>query len=106
VRASTDALTLISRPTRREHGRVGFTVGKKVGRAHVRNLVKRRLRHLMRHRKDAFARRDLVLIAREPSAMIDFDALSRSLDEALRRLDENEKRGPPPGRGKRRKPKR
>jgi ribonuclease P protein component len=103
VRAQTSALTLQARPTRRPHGRVGLTVSKKVGRAHVRNLVKRRLRHLLRHRKDAFARRDLVVVARERAAEISFAELERELDNALHRLAENEAKGPPPGRKRRRK---
>ena len=79
---------------------MGFTVSKKVGKAHVRNLVKRRLRHLLRHRKEAFARRDLVVVAREDAARASFAALERSVDEALRRLDENERKGPPARRGR------
>jgi len=105
VRASSDALTLIARRTRSPHGRVGFTVSKKVGNAVVRNLVKRRLRDLLRHRRASFERRDLVIVAREKAAHLSLEELARALDEALARLDINEAKGPPRG-GHRKKKKR
>jgi ribonuclease P protein component len=101
ARGSGDALTVVGRPTRGGlPGRVGFTVPKKVGKAHVRNLVKRRLRHLMRLRKQAFEGRDLILIAREPAAALSFAALESELDKVLARLEENARRPRPPRRHK------
>ena len=98
VRASSDALTLIMRRTRRPHGRVGFTVSKKVGNAVVRNRVKRRLRDLLRHRRESFADRDLVVVAREKAAHLSLEALGRALDEALARLAHKEADGRESGR--------
>nr|WP_276568758.1 ribonuclease P protein component [Aeromicrobium phoceense] len=63
---------------------VGFVVSKKVGPAHDRNLVKRRLRHLMRERIDAVPAGSRVVIralpgsARRPAAQ-----LAPQLDQAL-----------------------
>jgi ribonuclease P protein component len=103
VRASTDALTLIAHKTRLPHGRVGFTVSKKVGNAVVRNRVKRRLRELMRRQRDAFAHRDVVIVAREKAAQLGYEELAQSLALALARLAENESKAPPPRRNKKRK---
>lgn len=86
ARGNADALVVLARPVRQGSlGRVGFTVSKKVGKAHERNLVKRRLRHLMRQRKDRFAAYDVVVIARASALAISFEELSRQLDKALGR---------------------
>lgn len=108
ARGSTDALVVIGRRARGE-GRVGFTVSKKVGKAHARNRVKRRLRHILRTNKQLFARRDLIVVVQPRAVELSFDALKAALFEAVRRMEQAlEKQGdhaPKKRRGKRgRKP--
>ncbi|PAU48777.1 ribonuclease P protein component [Streptomyces albireticuli] len=88
--------------------RAGFVVSKAVGIAVVRNLVKRRLRHLMRDRLDQLPAGSLVVVRALPGAgEADHDQLARDLDTALQRLLGGAPRdsGPPgdtprsPGRG-------
>ncbi len=67
-------------------GQVGFTVPKKVGAAHVRNKVKRRLRHIVRVNPGLFAERTLVLVARDSASNASFSELSADVIEACRRL--------------------
>lgn len=67
-------------------GRVGFTVPKKVGAAHVRNKVKRRLRHITRVNQDLFFERTLVIVARDSAASASFAELHRDLVDACRKL--------------------
>ena len=63
---------------------VGFVVSKKVGRAHQRNLVKRRLRHLMRDRIDAVPAGSKVVVRALPGAASrQAAALAPQLDQAL-----------------------
>lgn len=95
---------VLVRPTRPGRlGRVGFTVPKKVGKAHERNLVKRRLRYLLRHQKERFARHDLVVIAREGAAQLPFPELAAQLEKALSRALESAAKPRPRG-GRRRAP--
>ncbi|HCA84411.1 MAG TPA: ribonuclease P protein component [Streptomyces sp.] len=75
--------------------RAGFVVSKAVGNAVARNLVKRRLRHLMRDRLYSLPAGSLVVVRALPGAgEADHQELTRELDTALWRL----LGGPAPGR--------
>jgi ribonuclease P protein component len=65
---------------------VGFVVGKAVGPAVTRNLVKRRLRALARERIDSLPRcSTLVVRALPPAADATYAALGADMDRALSR---------------------
>jgi ribonuclease P protein component len=65
--------------------RVGFTVSKRVGRAHVRNLVRRRLREAVRAcLPDLAPGYDVVIISRPALAAQSFAALSAAVAQQLR----------------------
>src|SRR5579864_1399772 len=65
--------------------RVGFTVSKRVGKAHVRNLVRRRLREAMRPCLPELAPGfDVVIISRPALADQPFAALGAVLAQQLR----------------------
>jgi ribonuclease P protein component len=67
--------------------RVGFVVGKAVGNAVTRNLVKRRLRHLVRERLGSLpASADVVVRALPAAALASYVDLGVDLDAAVRRL--------------------
>ncbi len=66
--------------------RIGFVVSKAVGNAVVRNLVRRRLRHLVRERlTDLPSSSVLVVRALPGSATATYSELSSDLDRALSR---------------------
>jgi ribonuclease P protein component len=68
--------------------RAGIVVGKRVGPAVRRNLVKRRLRDQLRSRLPHLPSGSLVVVRALPGAAdADFGRLGRSLDSALRSLD-------------------
>ena len=71
-------LVLVARPNSLETSRVGLSVSKRVGKAVVRNLVKRRLREAVR-RLDLREGWDILLIARKGAGDTDFHTLQRSL---------------------------
>lgn len=77
-RARHPLLHLVVRHTGAPGTRIGFSVGKRVGGAVVRNQVKRRLRMIVR----GFAWRDgldIVILAQPPAAIASFEALSGAL---------------------------
>jgi ribonuclease P protein component len=68
------------------YSRFGFVVGRYIGKAVVRNLVKRRLREAVRARlRDIAAGWDVVLIARPPIARAPFAEITNALDSLLAR---------------------
>lgn len=70
---------------------VGFVVSKAVGSAVVRNLVKRRLRHLARERLSSLPGSAVLVVRALPaSAAASYGALGADFDSALDRLVERE----------------
>jgi len=81
--AAAPSLVLYARRNGRREDRLGLTVSTKVGKAVVRNKVRRRLREVYRLHEDAIPRGwDLVLVARVRSANTPF----RQLEEQFLRL--------------------
>ena len=86
-------LVLYARRNGSEQNRVGITVGKKLGKAHIRNRVRRRLREIYRLHEDAFQPGwDIVVVARSKSVNASFQSLTRAylaLGEKLGIMKEN-----------------
>jgi ribonuclease P protein component len=69
--------------------RVGFVVAKSVGPAVTRNLVKRRLRHLVREQLDSLPGSALLVVRAQPGAATAGHAeLRAELDRCLGRVRE------------------
>ncbi len=68
---------------------LGFTATKKLGKAHVRNLVKRRLRAAAAQcfADNALPGMDYVLIGRYNTADVDFAKLKSDMTKALRDIE-------------------
>jgi ribonuclease P protein component len=87
ARASNDIVAVTVRPG---PGRVGFVVSKKVdNRASVRNLVKRRLRDILRTSKYLFLNRnsgalDVIVTARAAAADVGYAALADAVIATLK----------------------
>lgn len=72
-------LVLYARKNRTGQNRVGITVSKKLGKAHVRNFVRRRLREIYRLNEDKFQPGwDIVVVARTKAVSADFKRLTQS----------------------------
>lgn len=68
------------------HARLGITASRKVGKAHVRQLLKRRVREVYRRwpRRDELPAVDLVVHLKPASADAGFEPLALELDRLLR----------------------
>jgi ribonuclease P protein component len=72
-------LVLYARKNRTDGNRVGYTVSKKLGKAVVRNRIRRRLREIYRIHEDRFLPGwDIVVVARTRSVDADFEKLTES----------------------------
>ena len=72
-------IVLYARRNRTGENRVGITVSKKLGKAHIRNRVRRRLREAYRLNEDKFQPGwDIVVVARSRAISAPFDQLTKS----------------------------
>ena len=72
-------LVLYARKNRTGGNRVGVTVSKKLGKAHVRNRVRRRLREVYRLNEESFrCGWDIVVVARSKAVDAEFSRLTKS----------------------------
>ncbi len=72
-------LVLYARKNRSDCNRVGITVGKKLGKAHVRNRVRRRIREVYRLNEEKFRPGwDSGVVARSRAVEAPFDKLTKS----------------------------
>ena len=85
--AVTPYLVLYVRRTGRPGNRLGVTVSNKIGKAVVRNRVRRRLREIYRLHDGAFCRGlDLVIVARSRSVEATYVQLEKAFEKAGRQL--------------------
>ena len=72
-------LVLYARKNRSQENRVGITVSKKLGKAHIRNRVRRRIREVYRLNEEKFSPGwDIVVVARSAAVEVSFQKLTKS----------------------------
>lgn len=77
-----ELLVLRSLPNALEHNRYGFITSKRLGKAVVRNRVRRRLREVIRV-LPLTRGWDVIVSAKTPAALADFHALNRAVVDLL-----------------------
>ena len=72
-------MVLYARKNRTPTNRVGITVSKKLGKAHIRNRIRRRFREIYRIHEEQFQPGwDIVVVARSNAVDAPFDQLVKS----------------------------
>ena len=93
--AVTPFLVTYARKTKRRDNRIGFTVSTKLGKAVVRNRIRRRLREIYRLHEAEFSRGlEIVFVARGRAASASYGQLERALLSACRKLELMRSAGP------------
>ncbi len=87
-RVNTQYFTLFVVKSRFDDYKIGFSVNKKIGKAHTRNKLKRRLREITK-RLPIKKIKNYVLMAKEGSEQLDFNTLQ---NEVKRLFEKYEKR--------------
>jgi ribonuclease P protein component len=67
-------------------GKIGITVPKKVGAAHIRNKIKRRIRHIFRFHQELFKQKSLVVVARTAAHQSSFSHLESDIIDTCAKL--------------------
>ena len=81
-------LVLYARKNRTGTNRVGITVSKKLGKAVIRNRVRRRIREAYRLNEERFLPGwDIVIVARSRAVEVSFQKLSHSLLSLAEKAD-------------------
>lgn len=87
MQRASGPLVVFSRPSDRGHARLGLSVGRRVGPAHVRNRIKRLLREAFRLSQDDLPALDLVINVRphEPRSLPEYAQILRDVGSRLAR---------------------
>ena len=85
--AADGYLVLYARKNRTAGNRVGITVSKKLGKAHIRNRTRRRIREVYRLNEHQFQPGwDIVVVARSKAVDAPFDKLTKSYLNLAKKL--------------------
>lgn len=85
-RVSVGELSLIYIPTKLKISRFGFVVSKKVGKAHVRNKVKRQLSEIVRLNVNQFnANFNYIFVAKPEIVSLNYAAKQEKIFELLKK---------------------
>lgn len=79
-------LTMVYLPTKKRATKIGFSISKKVGKAHTRNLIKRRLRAIVREIVPSLPDElNIVFIAKVGIESVGFDKLKDEVNYLIKK---------------------
>lgn len=86
-RAHTDNFTLFVVKSKFECYKIGFSINKKIGKANKRNLLKRRLKEIVRRFVAVPQFSNYVLLAKENSVNLTFDQLKSEMIRLFKKYE-------------------
>lgn len=85
VRKSTHFLVLFTTDSKYKNYKIGYSISKKIGKANVRNKLKRRMREIVRTNSFAKDYHNYVLMAREGVQNLEYERLLNVIKEVFSR---------------------
>lgn len=83
--------TIFVLPKKNEYGRFAVLVGKKLGKAVIRNYLKRKFRHLVRLKKDSnLSNYDFVILPKQSAIKADFEKIDKQFQKIINELKEQD----------------
>lgn len=86
-RTHTDNFTLFVVKSKFESYKIGFSINKKIGKANKRNLLKRRLKEIVRNFVDIPKFCNFVVMAKENSVNLSFDQLKSEMIRLFKKYE-------------------
>ena len=83
--------TVLIRDNKTKNPRFGFSIGKSVGKAVVRNKLKRRLREIVRLNYSNINNVDIVIIPKKHTADFDYKRLEKSFKNVIKKAFQQKK---------------
>ncbi len=82
-------LVLYWYPNKKEINRYGFSISKRIGKAVVRNKLKRRLKEIIRRflEDSSLKGYDIIIIARNPVNSLDFNGIKNDLTRLFKKAN-------------------
>ena len=81
-------LIIYSLPNNLNKSRFGISVGTKIGKAHIRNNLKRKLRNIVDLNKNSYSNsKDYIIIVRKNCLDIEFNNIKESYDNLLNKIN-------------------
>ncbi|MFW6377234.1 MAG: ribonuclease P protein component [bacterium] len=78
-------LVLYYFPNQSQESKLGLSISKKIGNAVVRNKIRRRIKEIIRLKKNIKRGFDLIFIARMPIVELDYSRMEKDVNKLIKR---------------------
>ena len=90
-RVYTDNFTLFVVKSKFENYKIGYSISKKLGKANKRNLLKRRLKEIVKQEKNVPNFSNMVVLAKENAINLDFLSLKEEISKLFDKYEKKKR---------------